>query len=147
MADAEARLADGLQECRTRLHRVDQQQRGILRALALGRDALVAVVENDGVLPSLDGWTQIEVNRTHAPERRRGQPADFFATLQVYEDDFIAGGMVRQRDSAAQRDEIARSRRSIEPGEPRTIREVVQGELIAPRDGGDLRGLSDRGDR
>ena len=52
--------------------------------------------------------------------------------------------MVRQRDAAAQREEVARSPRSIEPGELRTVREIVQGELIAPRDGGDLTGLSER---
>src|SRR5262249_31174062 len=97
-----------------------------------------------GVFPSVDGRAQIQVNGAHAPKRRRGQPADFFATLKVDEHDFIAGGMVRQRDAATQREEIARASRSIEPGELRTVREIVQGELIAPRDGDDLRGLSER---
>jgi hypothetical protein len=52
--------------------------------------------------------------------------------------------MVRQRDAAAQHEEIARSPRAIESGELRARREIVQGELIAPRDGGDLRRLSER---
>jgi hypothetical protein len=55
--------------------------------------------------------------------------------------------MVGQRDPAAQREEIARSSRSIESGELRAGRKIVQGELIAPGDGGDLRGLSERVDR
>jgi hypothetical protein len=126
------------------LHSVDQQQRGILWTLTFGCAPFIPIVENDDVLPALDNRAQIHVNRTNASERRRGQPTNFATALKVNEYDRVPSSMVRQRDTAAQRDQIARPSRSIEPGEFCARREIVQRELIAPRDGGDLRRLSDR---
>ena len=94
MADTEARLAHRLQKRRARLHRVDQQQRGILWALALRCAPFIPIVENDDVLPLLDSGAQIHVNGTGAPERRRGQPTNFATTVEIDEDDFILSGVV-----------------------------------------------------
>src|SRR5260370_38052015 len=108
MADAKAYLTHRLQKRRARLHRVDQQQRGILGALTLGRAPFIPIVENDGILPPPDRRAQVHVDGADAPERRRGQPADFAATLKIDEHDLVAGSVVRQRDTTAQREEIAR---------------------------------------
>ena len=94
MADPKPDLTHRLQKCRARLHRVDQQQRGILRTLTLGRAAFIAIIENDGVLPPLNRRAQIHVHGTDAAKRRRGQPADFATTLEVDEDDCIPGSVV-----------------------------------------------------
>jgi hypothetical protein len=137
MADAEPDLTHWLQKCRTRCHSIDQPQRGIFWTLALGRAPLIAVVENDGVLPPRNLRAQIHVNGTHAAEGRGGQSANFAATLEIDEDDFVPGGVVGQRNTAGKREKIAGSSRRIEPGELRARREIVERELIAPRDGGD----------
>jgi hypothetical protein len=132
MADAKPYLARRLQKRRARLHRVDQQQRGILRTLILGCAPFISIVENDDVLPALNRGAEIHMNRTHAPERRRGQPADFAATFKIDEHDLVPSSVVRQRDTGTQREQIARSSGSIESGEFCARREIVQRQLIAP---------------
>ncbi len=97
----------------------------ILGTLTLGGAPLVPIVEDDGVLPPLDRRAQIHVNRTDAAERRRGQPTNFGTTVEINEYDFIPGGVVGQRNTAAEREEIARPSGSIEPGEFRARREIM----------------------
>jgi hypothetical protein len=52
--------------------------------------------------------------------------------------------VVRQRDAAAEREEVARPAGRIEAGELSARREVVQGDLVTPGNGDDLRGLCER---
>jgi len=101
----------------------------------LRRAPFISIVENDDVLAAVKRRAEIHVNRTHAPERRRGQPANFAATFKIDEHDLVPSSVVRQRDTAGQREQIARSSWSIESGEFRARREIVQRQLIAPRAG------------
>jgi hypothetical protein len=83
------------------------------------------------------------MNRTDAPERRGGQPTDLGTTLEVNDYDLIPSRMVGQRNAACQCHEITGTARRIEPGKFCTCREIVQGQLIASGDSGDLRCLSE----
>ena len=86
VSDAEPRLPARFQKGRALLGGIDQEQAGFFGRSPLGVRALVAVIEDRDILPSLEQRAQIHVNGTHAAQGRGGQTTNLGAAFEIDEE-------------------------------------------------------------